>query len=282
MLVPESYCQRIRSGSWDDPLLRQVLPLADEVKGREGFSTDPVGDAASEIMPGLLHKYEGRALLLVSDKCAMHCRFCFRRNIRLPAAVDWDRVWDYIAADAPINEVILSGGDPLCLETEALSAHLERAAVIPSVKTVRIHTRLPVADPDCIDASMIAVINRIASIKTCIVVIHANHSAELGGSCPAALGRLRAAGALLLNQSVLLRGVNDSADFLADLSRTLIANGVMPYYLHQLDRAAGTWHFEVEEARGREIMAELLKRLPGYAVPRYVREVAGKASKIPL
>lgn len=282
MLVPESYCQRMRSGSWDDPLLRQVLPTADELREREGFSTDPVGDAVSEIMPGLLHKYEGRVLLLVSDRCAMHCRFCFRRNTRMPATADWDRVWEYIAADASINEVILSGGDPLCLDAGEFSAHLERAAVIPSVRTVRIHTRLPVADPDRIDMPMIAAITRFASIKTCIVVIHANHAAELGGSCPAALGRLRAAGALLLNQSVLLKGVNDSADILADLSRALIANGVMPYYLHQLDRAAGTWHFEVEEARGREIMAELLNRLSGYAVPRYVREVAEKPFKIPL
>ena len=282
ILVPESYCQRMRYGDWNDPLLRQVLPLADEMEECDGFSTDPVGDAASMVIPGLLHKYNSRVLLLVSDRCAMHCRFCFRRNTRLPEAVDWDRVWDYIAGDTSIDEVILSGGDPLCLESKVLSAHLERAAVIPSVRTVRIHTRLPVADPGLVDARMIATITRIASIKTCIVVIHANHASELGGSCPAALDRLRSTGALLLNQSVLLKGVNDSAAVLDALSRALVAHNILPYYLHQLDRAAGAWHFEVEEERGREIVQDLRRRLPGYAVPRYVREVPGEKAKRPL
>jgi EF-P beta-lysylation protein EpmB len=281
-LVPAGYCQRIRHGDWDDPLLRQVLPLAEEMRDNKGFSNDPVGDAASEIVSGLLHKYQGRALLLASDRCAIHCRFCFRRNARLPVAVDWERVWNFIAADASINEVILSGGDPLCLDAEVLSAHLERAAVIPHISTVRIHTRVPVADPGRVHANMIAAIARIAAIKTCIVVIHANHAAELSDVCPLALDRLRSTGAMLLNQSVLLRGVNDNAGALEALSRALIANGVLPYYLHQLDRAAGTAHFEVNEARGREIMDELRRRLPGYAVPRYVREVAGEASKVPL
>jgi EF-P beta-lysylation protein EpmB len=282
MLVPESFRKRMRSGDWNDPLLRQVLPLADEMVESEGFSTDPVGDVASMVIPGLLHKYNGRVLLLVSDRCAMHCRFCFRRGTRLPEAADWDRVWDFIAAEPLIQEVILSGGDPLCLEPKVLSGHLERAAVMPNIRTVRIHTRLPVADPGLVDARMIAAITRIASIKTCIVVIHANHAAELGGSCPAALGKLRATGALLLNQSVLLKGVNDSAAVLEALSRTLIAHNVLPYYLHQLDRVDGAWHFEVEEERGRSLVQDLRRRLPGYAVPRYVREVPGEKAKRPL
>jgi EF-P beta-lysylation protein EpmB len=282
MLVPESYCQRIRSGDWDDPLLRQVLPRAEEMLESEGFSNDPVGDAQVVVVPGLLHKYHGRVLLLVSDRCAMHCRFCFRRNTRLPEEVDWDRVWGYVAADTSLNEVILSGGDPLCLESKVLSAHLERVAVMPNIRTVRIHTRLPVADPGLVDAAMIAAITRFASIKTCIVVIHANHAAELSGACPAALDRLRSTRAMLLNQSVLLKGVNDSAEALEALSRALIDHRVLPYYLHQLDRVNGARHFEVEEERGRSLMQDLRRRLPGYAVPRYVREVAGEKAKQPL
>ena len=282
MLVPESYAQRMSLNTWDDPLLRQILPLAEEMLECKGFSNDPVGDAASGIMPGLLYKYKGRVLLFVSDRCAMHCRFCFRRNTRLPEAVDWDLVWDYIAADASINEVILSGGDPLCLDVGLLSAHIDKAIAIPHIQTVRIHTRLPIADPDLVNEPLIEPITRIVSIKTCIVVIHANHSAELVGECAVALGKLRAAGALLLNQSVLLKGVNDSVGALEALSHALISHHVLPYYLHQLDRVNGARHFEVEEKRGRKIIDELRRRLPGYAVPRYVREMAGEASKIPL
>jgi EF-P beta-lysylation protein EpmB len=281
-LVPWSYAKRMQKGSWSDPLLLQVLPRAEEMVEREGFSRDPVGDSAAETVPGLLCKYASRALLLASDRCAVHCRFCFRRSGCAAGPGDWDRVWRYINDHADIREVILSGGDPLCLDAAELAMHLERASSTDHLDTVRIHTRVPVVAPELVDAEMAGRIADLARVKPVVLVVHVNHAAELGVESSGALARLRSAGAFLLNQSVLLRGINDRADTLEALSRSLIAQGVMPYYLHQLDRAAGAWHFEVEEELGRALVRELGMRLPGYLVPRYVREIAGERAKRPL
>lgn len=277
-LVPLSYAGRMRKRDWYDPLLLQVLPRSEESVEPKGFSDDAVGDAAAQVAPGLLHKYDSRVLLISSRFCAMHCRFCFRRCYPSGSAIEGP-VWRYIGENREVNEVILSGGDPLCLGTGTLEEYLRRCCAIPHVKTVRIHTRAPVADPGTVTPTLLGIISSVNSIKSCVVVIHANHANELAADCSDALTRLRASGALLLNQSVLLRDINDSAGQLRSLSTALLDHGILPYYLHQLDRVRGAWHFEVEEKRGKEIYKELRNKLPGYAVPRYVREVAGEKSK---
>jgi EF-P beta-lysylation protein EpmB len=284
LLVPLSFAARMRKRDWFDPLLLQILPRGEELAGRKGFTVDPVHDAAAAIAPCLLKKYSGRALLLAGDRCAMTCRYCFRRRRGAPLKQSFDAIEAallHIGRDASLREVILSGGDPLCLVPEKLERIARLLADIPHCSTVRIHTRLPVADPDRVDAHL-ATIAFLSTVRTCIVVIHANHEAELGGGVPAALLRLRSTGCLLLNQSVLLRHINDCEDRLAKLSCALLDSGVMPYYLHQLDRVEGAWHFETGVRRGRELMAGLRRLLPGYAVPRYVREIAGEPAKTPL
>lgn len=286
ILVPRPFAARMAKGDWADPLLAQVLPLARESAQVPGFAADAVGDLPSQVVPGVLHKYASRALLMVSHQCAVHCRYCFRREFPygdLPRGRDdWERAWDYLAEAEGVDEIVFSGGDPLFLDNRKLASLLERAASLPRIRTVRFHTRLPVVLPSRIESDLLESLRATASRQALVVIIHANHARELGPDCDAALAALRAAGALLLNQAVLLRGINDDADVLAGLSRALIARGVLPYYLHQLDRVRGTAHFEADEARGRALIEELRGKLPGYAVPRYVREIAGERSKTPL
>jgi EF-P beta-lysylation protein EpmB len=279
--VPLNFAERMRKRDWRDPLLLQVLPRAEEAEERRGgFSDDPVGDAASQAAPGLLHKYASRVLLMASDSCAMHCRFCFRRcRPRRTAGRAAEGAFRYIARHAGLKEVILSGGDPLCLGHAALEELTRRIAAVPHITTVRIHTRAPVADPAMVTPEVLDSISLLSSVKNCVVVVHVNHANELAGDCPQALVRLRTAGAVLLNQSVLLRDINDSAGALCELSAALLDCGILPYYLHQLDRVRGAWHFEVAEEKGKMLMREMRERLPGYAVPRYVREVPGEESK---
>jgi EF-P beta-lysylation protein EpmB len=278
-LVPLSFAARMRKRDWYDPLLLQVLPRAEEAVEKEGFSADAVGDAAAQAEPGLLHKYASRVLLLSSSSCVMHCRFCFRRHCTVRPAAAHESTFHYIADHPEVDEVILSGGDPLCLGAGTLKVLLQRLVAFPQVRTVRIHTRAPVADPGLISQEIIETIAYVNSAKNCIAVIHANHANEIAADCSRVLMRLRTTGAVLLNQSVLLRGINDSVEVLCDLSRALLDHGVLPYYLHQLDRVRGAWHFEVDEEKGKELMTEMRERVPGYAVPRYVREVAGEKSK---
>jgi EF-P beta-lysylation protein EpmB len=284
--VPLSYAKRMRKNEWFDPLLLQVMPRALEETQKEGFVGDPVGDQAARTAPGVLYKYHARCLLMVSTACAMHCRFCFRREysrLMVPhTSEEWSHAWEWIGRNSSINEIILSGGDPLCLKPLELEPILERVIAMPRIRTVRIHTRAPVADPESIDQARFSLIARLASYKTCIIVLHANHAAELSGDCSVCLTRLRASDALLLNQSVLLRGVNDTVEALADLSLTLVAHGVMPYYLHQLDQVSGAWHFKVDQDQGKALINDVRMRLPGYAVPRYVQEKPGERSKLPL
>jgi EF-P beta-lysylation protein EpmB len=284
MLVPRGYAALMEPGNPDDPLLRQVLPQPIEGELRPGFSVDPVGDSRAALAPGLLQKYHGRALLVSTPACAVHCRYCFRRHYPYAdAALSADggaAAIAAIAADPTLTEVILSGGDPLMLDDETLTTLIEALSAIPHLERLRIHTRLPVVLPARITSGLCQVL--VAGRLQVVVVIHANHPRELSGVAGEALGRLRAVGAVLLNQSVLLRGVNDAPDTLCDLSERLFRCGVVPYYLHLLDRVQGAAHFEVPEAEARHLMSEVRLHLPGYLVPRLVREEAGTATKIPM
>jgi EF-P beta-lysylation protein EpmB len=286
LLIPRSFASRMRKGDWRDPLLLQTLPWERENRPAAGFVADAVGDLPSQIVPGLLHKYSSRALLMVSHQCAVHCRYCFRREFPygdLPrGAESWEAAWAYLESAQGLDEIILSGGDPLFLDNRRLERILERILALPGIRTLRIHTRLPIVLPSRVEPGLLALLGAAAERMALVIVAHANHAAELDAECGEALRALRSTGALLLNQSVLLAGVNDEAGTLADLSRTLIKHGVLPYYLHQLDRVSGTSHFEVPEARGRALIESLRGKLPGYAVPRYVREIPGEAFKTPL
>ncbi len=282
--VPRAYARRMRRGDPHDPLLRQVLPTSAEAHAMPGFDCDPVGDQASLAVPGLLHKYHGRVLLLASAACAVHCRYCFRRHFPYREAGggtgDLTQALDYVAARSDLREVILSGGDPLVLPDERLRDLVRRLEAIPHLQRLRIHSRLPVVLPSRVDDALLSWLR--ASRLQVVLVIHANHGNEIDGETAAALTRLRDTGITLLNQSVLLRGVNDDAGELAVLSEKLFAAGVLPYYLHLLDRVQGAAHFEVPAGRARTLHRELRARLPGYLVPRLVQEVAGAPSKQPL
>ena len=279
--VPRGFIARMRPGDRHDPLLRQVLPLADELRSVPGFSLDAVGDAAAKAARGVIHKYEGRALLVATGSCAVNCRYCFRRHFpyaeETAASGGWAGAVAAIAADPGITEVILSGGDPLSLATGKLAELTTRLAEVPHVRRLRIHSRLPVVLPERVDEELLDWMRALP--WPVAMVVHANHANEFDATVDAAMAALRDAGATLLNQAVLLAGVNDSVDALADLCERGFEAGVLPYYLHQLDRVAGTAHFEVDDGRARAMHAALVARLPGYLVPRLVREVAGDTSK---
>jgi EF-P beta-lysylation protein EpmB len=285
--VPASYLARIRRGDPDDPLLRQVLPLAAELVETPGYVNDPVGDLRSLAGTGVLHKYHGRALLVTTGACAIHCRYCFRREFpyaeQHAGARGFAGALALIRADTSITEVLLSGGDPLTLGDRRLGQLLGELAEIPHLQRVRVHTRLPVVLPERIDAGFVAMWRAVPRLQR-IVVIHANHAQELAGAADvhAALAALRDCGTTLLNQSVLLRGVNDSTAALEALSLALFEAGVLPYYLHLLDPVRGAAHFDVPAAEAQALHAELTARLPGYLVPRLVREVAGAPAKTML
>ncbi|MGZ8250673.1 EF-P beta-lysylation protein EpmB, partial [Methylomagnum sp.] len=249
--VTRAYAARIRQRDPADPLLRQVLPLAAELAEQPGFVADPVGDLHAAAAPGVLHKYQGRVLLIATGACAIHCRYCFRREFPYESqglGKSREReALDVIAADPSIREVILSGGDPLVLNDERLARWVDGIAAIPQVERLRLHTRLPVVLPSRITPELVACL--AGSRLRAVMVIHANHPAEFDAAVGDALARLRGVGITLLNQAVLLRGVNDDAATLARLSEALFEQGVLPYYLHLLDKARGTGHFEVAEAR---------------------------------
>lgn len=281
LLVPRGFAARVTRGDAADPLLRQVLPLGSERVATDGFSLDPVGDASALRAPGLLQKYSGRALLLVSRACAVHCRYCFRRHYPYSGpeglSARADAAVEEIARDPGISELILSGGDPLMLDDPELGALLGRIDGIAHLRRLRIHTRLPVVLPARVTQGLCDLLGSLRA--TTSVVIHANHPAELCPATAQALGRLRATGPTLLNQSVLLRGVNDRAEILSELSERLFDCGVLPYYLHQLDPVAGAAHFEVPDDLALGLMESLRQRIPGYLVPRLVREIPGEPCK---
>ncbi|MBZ0110970.1 MAG: EF-P beta-lysylation protein EpmB [Thermoanaerobaculia bacterium] len=282
--VPEEFLARMEFGNARDPLLLQVLPQLVELEVAAGYTEQPLAEESFAPLPGLIHKYRGRVLILVSGACAVHCRYCFRRNFPYSDQQPWSdggqAVIDYIAADASIREVILSGGDPLAVSDDRLASLVRRLGQVEHLETLRIHTRLPVVIPNRVEDSMLAWLE--ATMLNKVLVLHANHARELDGAVAAAVRRLRGADVTVLNQAVLLRGVNDSEERQADLSESLFRIGVLPYYLHLLDRVQGAAHFEVSEERAQEILRQLRGRLPGYLVPRLVREVPGAPSKVPV
>ena len=282
--VPRGFVARMRRGDPSDPLLRQVLPLDDEMRPMPGFGLDAVGDGAAKTAPGVIQKYRGRALLVATGSCAIHCRYCFRRHFpyaeETAARDGWREAVDLIRQDASIEEVLLSGGDPLSLSNGKLAELTGALADIPHLRRLRIHSRLPIVVPERVDDGLMGWLSTLPWPVT--LVVHANHANEFDGTVDAALGRLRAAGVHLLNQAVLLRGVNDSVDALGALSERGFRAGVLPYYLHQLDRVAGVAHFEVDDAHARALHAGLAARLSGYLVPRLVREIPGDTGKRPL
>ena len=283
--VTRSFIARMRPGDPHDPLLRQVLPVDDELADVAGYTSDPLEEGAARRAPQLLHKYTGRALLITTEACAIHCRYCFRREFPYSApeprvGARWSEALEILAQDASIEEVILSGGDPLSLSDARLAQLTDALAKIPHLKRLRIHTRQPIVLPSRVDAGLLAWLRGIR-LPT-IMVVHSNHPNEIDDGVRAACAALRGAGVTLLNQSVLLRGVNDDADTLERLSVALMESGVLPYYLHLPDRVRGTAHFDVDERAAQRLIDTLMGRLSGYLVPRLVREVPGAASKVPL
>ncbi|MEO9591752.1 EF-P beta-lysylation protein EpmB [Rhodopirellula bahusiensis] len=284
VFVPLEFAARMKPGDPNDPLLRQVLPLPEEAESPEGFSSDPVGDLHAAVAPGLLHKYHGRALAITTGACGIHCRYCFRREFpyseNSSRGDHLDLALKYLRENDSIEEVLLSGGDPLTLTDDSVAKLMHQIEAIPHVRRLRWHTRMPIVIPSRVTNSWIE--NMRASRLTSWVVVHCNHPAELDDETGAALMRLVDAGIPVLNQAVLLREINDDVDVLESLCRRLIDLRVMPYYLHQLDRVRGAAHFEVDQERGRALVSQLESRLPGFAVPRFVCEQAGQASKTRL
>ncbi len=284
MLVPRAFAGRMEPGNPDDPLLRQVLPIAQENQAVEGFVSDPVGDGPAAGGTGILHKYHGRVLVVTTGACAVHCRYCFRQAFPYSShnagRERWTGVVKYLESRPEVTEVILSGGDPLMLDTRRLADLTDRLARLPWIRRIRLHTRVPVVLPARMDAELIGWMGDLPWPLT--LVIHANHPAELDGPVHRGLESARRAGATLLNQAVVLRDINDNAGILARLMEAGHDCGVLPYYLHVLDRVAGAAHHEVSEETARELVTRLREILPGYLVPRLVREDAGALYKTPL
>ena len=283
--VPRGFVARMRPGDPNDPLLRQVLPVLEEDRIVPGFGLDAVGDGEARRGGGVIHKYQGRALLIATGSCAVHCRYCFRRHYPYAedtaAAAGWREAVETIRADDSLHEVILSGGDPLSLADHKLAELTDALRDIPHIRRLRLHSRLPIVLPERVDAGLQAWLRGLP--WPVVVVVHANHANEFDTAVDAAMAALRDAGGangiVLLNQAVLLRGVNDSVEALAALCERGHAAGVLPYYLHQLDRVAGAAHFEVDDARALALHRGLAARLPGYLVPKLVREIAGQPGK---
>lgn len=286
--VTHSFMQRMQPGNPQDPLLRQVLPLEEGDLGAEQDSDwgslDPVADHEAMQGPGLLHKYEGRVLLVSTAACAIHCRYCFRQHFPYqqanPLGTQWPATLAYLSSKHDIHEVILSGGDPLSLSDERLARIVAQLAEIPHLRTLRIHTRLPVVLPQRIVSSLLNWVTK-SRLKV-VFVLHINHPNEINQELYAALRLLQLPGVTLLNQAVLLRGINDTSEILVDLSHKLFSAGILPYYLHQLDQVRGAAHFEVPVQTGHELISVMRDKLPGYLVPKYVKEIPGEAAKSPI
>lgn len=284
LLVPQPFIDKMEKGNAQDPLLLQVLPQGSELESVDGFINDPLAEKHSNLQKGLIHKYHGRVLVLLSTGCAVNCRYCFRRhfpyNENRIGKNDWQDILDYVSQDASIEELILSGGDPLMLNDQQLEKFIQQAEAIPHLQRLRIHTRLPVVIPQRITDKFISVLQ--SSRFACVIVLHVNHSNEIDPLLVKSLQKLKMAGISLLNQTVLLRDINDSVDDLTQLSKSLFNAGVLPYYLHLLDKVAGAHHFEVDENEAVQLHQQLLLNLSGYLVPKLVREEPGKASKTPV
>jgi EF-P beta-lysylation protein EpmB len=277
--VPRGYVARMRYGDINDPLLKQVLPLIDETENIEGFNLDPVGDLAAEKVPGLLQKYQGRVLLVTTAACAIHCRYCFRQHFDYKS-LNINLILNEIASDDSISEVILSGGDPLNIIDSRLSELAYSLSKISHLKRLRLHTRLPIVLPERVTDELLNWLT--ATNLQPIIVVHANHANEIDEQVSLALEKLVNAGITVLNQSVLLRGINDNATDLIELSEKLFSCRILPYYLHLLDKVQGAAHFEVAAETAAQLLKQMRKELPGYLVPRLVREVAGVEFKLPV
>ncbi|AQP35169.1 MULTISPECIES: EF-P beta-lysylation protein EpmB [Vibrio] len=281
--VPQSFVDRMEKGNPYDPLLRQVLPLNEEFEWHDGYSNDPL-DEQNNAIPGLLHKYRNRVLMIVKGGCAINCRYCFRRHFPYQENKGSKQVWqqsvDYIAAHPELNEVILSGGDPLMAKDEELRWLIDAISSVPHIKRLRIHSRLPVVIPARITDALCDLL-RETRLQV-ILVTHINHANEINLEFKQQMSRLRAINVTLLNQGVLLKGVNDSVDAQVALSETLFDAGILPYYLHVLDKVQGAAHFFVSDQKAKEIMAGVIERVSGYLVAKLTREIGGRASKTPL
>ena len=279
--VPYRLAAKIRKGDIKDPILKQFLPTISELVHLPGYHEDPVGDSAARRCDRLLHKYNGRALIVTTSACAMHCRYCFRKDFAYDTTKsDYSKELAMIENDPTISEAILSGGDPLSLSDSVLEALLQKLEAIPHISKIRFHTRFPIGIPERIDASLLTILGKVQ--KQIIMVIHCNHPREFDEDVLSRLKMIQKLGIPILNQSVLLKGINDTIDTLAELCKKLSDCGIIPYYLHQLDRAQGTAHLEVSKEVGLALIEKLQTILPGWAVPRYVEEIAGQSSKTPI
>jgi EF-P beta-lysylation protein EpmB len=276
--LPLRLAQKIAKGTLDDPILKQFLPVIEETIIDPQFNEDPVGDCASKRTSKLLHKYEGRALLICTSACAMHCRYCFRQNYEYETSVkNYSQEIEILSQDQSIHEIILSGGDPLSLSDDILRSLLQQLSAIPHIKRIRFHTRFPMGIPERIDEGFLTIFKDIP--QQIWFVIHCNHAREMDDEILSRLKVLQKLGITVLNQSVLLRGVNDQFETLKQLCELLVDNGILPYYLHQLDRVRGAAHFEVDREHGYQLIKDIARELPGYAVPKYVCEIAGEPGK---
>lgn len=284
VMVPKPYLNRIKPGDINDPLLLQVMPDNRELVKLPGYSKDPLEESDCTPLPGLIHKYHGRILLVTSGGCAINCRYCFRRhfdyNNNTHGRIHLEKTIKYISDNPEITEVILSGGDPLAARDSYLKELCEALGDLPQLKRLRIHTRLPIVIPQRINQECLDWLN--ASRLPVVMVLHCNHANEIDHEVHKAISELKMAGVTLFNQSVLLGGVNDQVDTLIDLSETLFASGVLPYYLHLLDPVEGSSLFEVNEIQARKLVGALTEQLPGYLVPKFVKECAKTASKLPI
>ncbi|MEZ8131908.1 EF-P beta-lysylation protein EpmB [Enterovibrio norvegicus] len=281
--VPQSFIARMEKGNPNDPLLRQVLPMVEEFDEPEGFTTDPLEEQDNDV-PGLLHKYKNRVLMIVKGGCAINCRYCFRRHFPYQdnkgSKDTWRETIAYLRDHPEVDEVIFSGGDPLMAKDHELKWLVEAIEAVPHIRKLRIHTRLPVVIPSRITPALAQLLKE-TRLKV-ILVTHINHANEINDELRHSMAILRQANVTLLNQGVLLKGVNDSVDSLKNLSNTLFDSGILPYYLHVLDKVKGAAHFLVSDDEARSLMAGLIKEVSGYLVPKLTREVGGKASKTPL
>lgn len=282
--VPRAFVSKMKSGDINDPLLKQVLPDAKEAIDVTGFVSDPLGEAGQNPTQGLLHKYKSRVLLTLTGACAIHCRYCFRQHFdyqsNLPTSAQKSLILDYIKANTEVNEVILSGGDPLSLSNRRLFDWLDTLESLPQVTTIRLHTRLPIVIPDRLDSPLL---ERLSQSRCQIVmVVHCNHPNEIDEATKLALKRTRAAGVTLLNQAVLLKGINDTVEIQSALSKHLFSSDVLPYYLYLLDKVAGAAHFDIDERQACALYWQLLAKLPGYLMPKLVKELPNRPFKVPV
>ena len=282
--APKDCINQIDLTNINDPLLKQVLPVQAENILQKNYLADPVGDLQKNPTPSLIHKYHGRVLLIASPKCDIHCRYCFRRHFPYEEHSNlrhWQKALQKISEDKTIHEVILSGGDPMSISEVALVNLLESIEKIDHIKTIRIHSRTPIVSPSTAPQNSLLIWAKQSRLNK-VLVVHCNHANELSDKTKTLLGLYRQAGFQLLNQSVLLKKINDSADILSELSHKLFDQGVLPYYLHQLDKVQGAAHFYISDEEAKHHFKGLISEVSGYLVPKLTREIGGRSSKTPL